>query len=140
MSTAVSDNYQRQYLGLVRTYPLRPIRSESELNVAIRRIDALLDQPRRSRAEEDYLEVLGNLVEQYETETHPEQPVSDAAMLRHLLDARAVTQIEVARATGIANSTISAVLHGNRDLSRGHIARLAAYFNVSPSVFAFDGK
>ena len=137
MSTIVSDSYQRQYLPLVQSYPLRPIRSEKELDRAIRRIDALLDQPHRSRAEEDYLEVLGNLVERYEAEKHPEEPVSDAAMLRHLIDAKGVSQGEVARATGIANSTISAVLHGKRSLSRDHIGRLAAYFTVTPDVFVF---
>jgi HTH-type transcriptional regulator / antitoxin HigA len=84
--------------------------------------------------------VLGNLVERYETEKCPERPVSDAAMLRHLIDARAVSQVEVARATGIANSTISAVLHGNRSLSRDHIGKLAAYFHVDPSVFSFGGQ
>jgi HTH-type transcriptional regulator / antitoxin HigA len=140
MSTVVSDTYQRHYLGLVRTYPLRPIRSEKELDAAIRRIDVLLDKPRRNPAEEDYLEVLGNLVERYETEAHPEQPVSDAAMLRHLIDARAVSQVEIARLTGIAISTISAVLHGNRTLNRDHIGKLAAYFHVAPDVFTFDGK
>ena len=92
MSTIVSDSYQRQYLPLVQSYPLRPIRSEKELDRAIRRIHALLDQPHRSRAEEDYLEVLGNLVERYEAEKHPEEPVSDAAMLRHLIDAKGVSQ------------------------------------------------
>ena len=140
MSTVVSDSYQRHYFKLVRSLPLRPIRSERELDQAIRQIDALLDQKRRNRAEDDYLEVLGNLVERYEAEQYPEQPVSDAAMLRHLIDAKGVPQAEVARAAGIANSTISAVLHGNRSLSRNHIGRLAAYFHVAPGVFAFGGR
>jgi HTH-type transcriptional regulator / antitoxin HigA len=140
MSVTVSNQYQHAYLTLVQAFPLRPIRSEKELDSAIRRIDALLDQKRRNRAEEDYLEVLGNLVERYEAERHPEQPISDAAMLRHLIDAKGVPQAEVARAAGIANSTISAVLHGNRTLSRNHIGRLAAYFHVAPSVFAFGSR
>jgi HTH-type transcriptional regulator / antitoxin HigA len=140
MSIAISDQYQHAYLALVQSFPLRPIRSEKGLDSAIRRIDALLDQKRRNRAEEDYLEVLGNLVERYEAERYPEQPVSDAAMLRHLIEAKGVPQTEVARATGIANSTISAVLHGNRTLSREHIGRLAAYFHVAPGVFAFDSR
>ena len=140
MSVAISGQYQHTYLALVQSFPLRPIRSEKELDSAIRRIDALLDQKRRTRAEEDYLEVLGNLVECYEAEQYPEQPVSDAAMLRHLIDAKGVPQAEVARAAGIANSTISAVLHGKRSLSRDHIGRLAAYFHVAPGVFAFGGR
>jgi HTH-type transcriptional regulator / antitoxin HigA len=140
MSTVVSDTYQRGYLRLVRSYPLRPIRSEQELDHAIRRIDALLDRKHRNRAEEDYLEVLGNLVERYEADKYPEQPVSDATMLRHLIEAKGVPQVKVARATRIANSTISAVLHEKRSLSREHIGKLAAYFHVAPGVFAFGCK
>jgi antitoxin component HigA of HigAB toxin-antitoxin module len=37
--------------------------------------------------------------------------------------------------TGIAGSTISAILSGKRGLTRGHIATLARYFKVSPAVF-----
>jgi HTH-type transcriptional regulator/antitoxin HigA len=42
---------------------------------------------------------------------------------------------EVARATKIAESTISEVLSGKRSLNRLHITRLAAYFHVKPEVF-----
>jgi HTH-type transcriptional regulator / antitoxin HigA len=137
MSTAISDSYQRHYITLVKSYPLRPIRSERELEQAIRQIDALLDRGCRNRAEEDYLEVLGGLVERYEAEQCTEEPVSDAAMLQHLIEAKGVSQVDVARATGIANSTVSAVLHGSRQLNRDHIGKLAAFFHVTPSVFAF---
>ena len=64
-------------------------------------------------------------------------PVSDAEMLRHLVEAKGITQTEVSRATGIADSTISEVLKGKRSLNRSHIGKLAKYFNVSPDVFAF---
>ncbi len=61
--------------------------------------------------------------------------VSDAGMLRHLIEAKGVTQAEVARATGIAESTISAVLAGNRRLNREHIEKLARYFHVGGQAF-----
>ena len=64
-------------------------------------------------------------------------PVSDAEMLRHLIEAKGVSQTEVADATGIAVSTISEVLQGKRTLNRGHIGKLAKYFSVPPDVFAF---
>ena len=109
----------------------------SELDEAVRMVDSLLDRRDLAPEEEDYLDVLGDLIERYEGEAHPMPPVSDAEMLRHLVEAKGITQTEVSRATGIADSTISEVLKGKRSLNRSHIGKLAKYFNVSPDVFAF---
>jgi HTH-type transcriptional regulator/antitoxin HigA len=125
------------YLELVVQLPLRPIRSDEELARAVRMADSLLDRRDLAAEEEDYLEVLGDLIERYEGIAHPMAPVSDAEMLRHLIEARDVSQTEISRATGIADSTISEILKGKRSLSRIHIGKLARYFNVPPNVFAF---
>jgi HTH-type transcriptional regulator/antitoxin HigA len=85
--------------------------------------------------EQEYLDVLSDLVEQYEQEHLPVADVSAADILRFLIEQRGVTQQSVARETGIANSTISAVLKGGRELTRRHIESLAAYFGVEPAVF-----
>ena len=81
-------------------------------------VDSLLDRRDLAPDEEDYLEVLGDLIEQYEGEAHPMPPVSDEEMLRHLIEAKGVSQTEVSKATGIADSTISEVLKGKRSLNR----------------------
>jgi transcriptional regulator with XRE-family HTH domain len=65
----------------------------------------------------------------------PPPCIADAEMLRHLIEAKNVTQVQVARATGIAESTISAVLAGNRRLNREHIEKLARYFHVGARAF-----
>jgi HTH-type transcriptional regulator / antitoxin HigA len=123
------------YLDWIRAFPLRPIRSDKELSEALGVIDRLLDQARLASEERDYLDVLSNLVERYEREQHPMPAVSDAQMLRHLIDAKGVAQVQVARATGIAESTISAVLAGHRRLNREHIEKLARYFHVGARAF-----
>jgi HTH-type transcriptional regulator/antitoxin HigA len=133
-SGAKSDNY----LDLVRRFPLRPIRSDKELDAAICVMDSLIDQDDLSDGAKDYLDVLGDLVADYEDEHYPIMPASDADMLRHLLEAKGVTQADVARETGIAESTISEVLAGRRKLNRSHIGKLAHYFNVGPGVFVFE--
>jgi HTH-type transcriptional regulator/antitoxin HigA len=56
-------------------------------------------------------------------------------MLRHLIEAHDITQARVSEETGIAESTISAILSGKRGLSRNHVVALARYFKVSPAVF-----
>jgi HTH-type transcriptional regulator / antitoxin HigA len=125
------------YFELVLRLPLRPIRSDKELDAAVKMVDSLLDRKDLAPEEEDYLEVLGDLIEQYESKAHPIPPVSDVEMLRHLIEAKGVSQTEVSKATGIADSTISEVLRGKRSLNRNHIGKLSKYFGVLPNVFAF---
>lgn len=129
---------QNAYLELVTLLPLRPIRSERESDRAIKMIDSLLDRPKLTKAEQDYLDVLTDLVEKYEIKAHPAQPATDAEMLAHLMEARGMSQTALATAVGIAGSTISGVLHSKRKLRRDHIGRLAAFFGISPAAFAFD--
>jgi HTH-type transcriptional regulator / antitoxin HigA len=74
--------------------------------------------------------VLGDLVEKYEDQ-HLEMPhVSDAAMLRSLMDEKGVRQANVVRGTGISKAVLSLLLNGKRDLTREHIATLSKYFEV----------
>src|SRR5579872_2385309 len=56
------------YLTLIREFPLRPIRSEADLDGAIAMIDALTDRGELRPDEQDYLDVLSKLVEEYEDE------------------------------------------------------------------------
>jgi HTH-type transcriptional regulator / antitoxin HigA len=123
------------YLALVRAHPLRPLRSDADLDEAIRVIDALLARGGLDKQEEDYLEALGLLVQAYEDEHVSMPEVSAEGMLRHLLDQYGKTLSQVAKDTGIAVSTLSAVLNGKRELTRRHIEKLAPYFGVMPAVF-----
>ncbi len=127
-----------RYFALVRQFPLRPIRSDAELDRAIQMIDSLIDKAALDPDEDDYLDVLSDLVHRYESEEHPMPPVPDKDMLAHLIEAKQVTQTQVASGTGIAESTISEVLSGKRGLNRHHIGLLTRYFNISPAVFAFE--
>jgi HTH-type transcriptional regulator/antitoxin HigA len=125
------------YLALIRRFPLRPITSEAELDRAIALIHELLDRDRLDSAEDDYLDVLSDLVERYEDIHHPipTDDLSDAEMLEHLIEAKGVSQAQAAREAGIAESTLSELLSGKRQLTRKQIERLASYFHVSPAVF-----
>jgi len=128
---------QDTYLALIRTFPLRPLRSEADLDEAMAILDVLVVKDALSAAEADYLAVLSDLVEQYEAAAHPMPPASDGELLQHLLEAQEVTPVAVARATGIDAATLAAVLAGTLHLTREQIGILARYFQVSPSVFAF---
>ena len=130
---AVSDS--RRFLALNRRFPLRPIRSDEDLARANAIIAELLRLEELDPAEDDYLDVLGDLVANYEERHHPIADVPGEAMLRHIIESRGLTQAEVSRGAGIAEPTISALLGGRRTLNRGHIAALSGYFGVSPALF-----
>jgi HTH-type transcriptional regulator/antitoxin HigA len=109
------------YLKLVRDFPLRPLRSDAELDGAIQVINSLLDRDDLDPGEQDYLDVLSDLVERYEDEHYPIADVPGHEMLAYLMEQKQVTQSEVSSATGIAVSTLSEILKGKRKLNRSHI-------------------
>ena len=133
---AVYGPREDRYLELIRRFPLRRLRTDADLDAAVDVVDDLIDRPELTPPEQDYLDILSDLVEEYEAETIPMNPVADADMLRFLIDSKGVTQAQTAAAAGIAESTISAILSGKRKLNRGQIAKLARYFHVGPGVFA----
>ncbi|HEV3146810.1 MAG TPA: hypothetical protein VGZ47_23185, partial [Gemmataceae bacterium] len=85
-----------RYLDLVRQFPLRPLRTDADLDAAVAVVDGLLDRPKLTPPEQDYLDVLGDLVEAYEAEAVPIPPVGDADLLRFLIEQNSVTQAQVA--------------------------------------------
>jgi HTH-type transcriptional regulator/antitoxin HigA len=135
MATNTGSERDGDYLDLVRAFPLHPLQDDADLDRAIAVIDSLIDRKTLSRDEEDYLDVLGDLVHKYETKAHPIVPASDADLLRHLLEARGIAQTDVVAGTGIAESTVSEILAGKRGFNRRHIAALAKFFRISPAVF-----
>jgi HTH-type transcriptional regulator/antitoxin HigA len=129
----------RRFLALNRWFPLRPIRSDEELARANEVIARLSARDDLDPAEDDYLDVLGDLVWRYEDEAHPLPSVRAEEMLRHIIEARDLKQVDVARGTGIAEPTISAILAGRRLLNRDHIEALCRFFGMSAAVFIPTG-
>ena len=124
------------YLELVLAFPLASIHSDEYLEEAQVVMDRLLAKGRLDHGEEMYLDALSDLVTVYEDEHHAIEPASDADMLRHFMEAKDVSQVQLHRDTGIAKSTISEVLGGKKAFSRRMIRKLADYFEVDVSVLA----
>jgi len=136
---AVYGRHEDRYLELVRRFPLRPLRTDADLDAAVAVLDDLTDRDELAPPEQDYLDVLTDLVEAYEDATVPMTPVGDADLLRALIEGKGTTQAQVAAGAGLAVSTVSELLSGKRKLNRGQIGKLAHYFKVRPDVFAFPG-
>jgi HTH-type transcriptional regulator / antitoxin HigA len=112
----------------------RAIHSSREHRRYLARIEALLDQKRRSAAEERLLELLSILVERYEDEHDIIEAPNPIAALRELMLAKGVSQAELSRLLG-SSGIASEVLSGKRELSKAHIRKLSEAFHVSVEVF-----
>ncbi len=126
------------YLDLIMKFPLTSVRTDDDLEAAQDVMDRLLAIGDLSSGEELYLDALSDLVAAYEDDHYPIPPASDADMLRHLMEAKAVNQAELHRSTGIAKSTISEVLAGKKPFTRQLIAKFATFFDVDKGVMAHN--
>ncbi len=124
------------YLECVLAFPLTTLSSDDPLKAAGVVMDRLLVQSKLDRGQQSFLDALSDLVASYEDEHFPIEPVSDADMLRHLLDAKGISQAQLHRETGISKSSISEVLSGKKPQSRPMMRKMADYFHVDVSVLA----
>jgi HTH-type transcriptional regulator / antitoxin HigA len=122
------------YLKLVKRFPLIHIRDDDHLDEALKLLNALLRQEPEEGTRE-YLDVLTDLVAAYEHKHVPMPDVSEADVLRELMRSNRLSQMELAKAVGIAQSTISAVATGARSLTKGQVLKLAKFFGIGPAAF-----
>ena len=126
---------QTPYEQLLLEFAPRAIRSRTQYERVMRQVDGLIRRPKLTRAEDDLLELLASLVAQYEQSRFPAPEVTPGEVIAHLMEARGVTEAEVADATAIPAQTIARYVDGSRAIRKASRAKLAQYFRVSPDLF-----
>jgi HTH-type transcriptional regulator/antitoxin HigA len=122
------------YTELVGRFRLVQIKDDAHLRAAHEMIEELLVDALDSSAQ-DYLDVLVDLVEAYEERRYPISSASEADVLRELMHSNQMSQNALAKKVGISQSTISAVLNGDRRLTKDQVINLAAHFGINPAAF-----
>jgi HTH-type transcriptional regulator/antitoxin HigA len=122
------------YIELLQKFPPRPIKSEAEFLAVQEVIDTLLDSGEITPEKQDYINVLGMLVHEYE-EKHISVPdLSGVELLKALIDEFSLKQKDLVPVFK-TESIVSAILNGQRKFTVEHIEKLADFFKISPSVF-----
>ena len=139
MTRAIARNEQRydRYMELVRELPLRPLRTKAEFRQAAQVLDALVTAPEGSLSagEQDYLETLVLLIEDYDRRHRPVQDEPDPiTILKHLMESNDMSISDLGQLLG-SKGNASEILRGKRALSKTHIAKLATRFAVDVSLF-----
>jgi HTH-type transcriptional regulator/antitoxin HigA len=128
---------KKSYLQLIRRFPLRPIRSQEELDEAVVVLDSLMDRMPLQPEELDYMRVLGEMVRKYEEEHIPIPRRSDAEMLHFLMESNGLNQSRLSQEIALPNSVLSDILRNKRKLTRAHIGKLVKRFKLQANAFAF---
>jgi len=122
------------YIELLTSFPPRPITSEEELVATQKVIDSLIDRHELTLDEQDYLNVLGTLVYEYEEKFTPIPDISGVELLNALIAEFSVQQKDLIPIFK-TESIVSEVLSGQRSLTVNHIRQLAEFFHISPAAF-----
>ena len=115
--------------------PLLIIRNEREYNMAVIRMNELLDEIGTNEKHPLYslLDTLGTLIHVYEEEQFPMPDATGSDVLRFLMDEHGLTQSDLPEVG--SQGVVSEVLSGKRELNVRQIRALAEKFKVSPAAF-----
>jgi antitoxin component HigA of HigAB toxin-antitoxin module len=127
------------YQTLLQQFVPRLISSEPAYQRTLMQIDGLIRKAKRSRADDDLLELLATLVEQYQIrQGYTAAELSPRDRLAGLIKARQLTQTELSRASQVPRTTINEILASRRGISKANALRLANYFGVPAEEFITD--
>ena len=127
-------NKPSTYIQLLEKFPPRPIKSQEEMLATQKVIDSLIDRAPLTPDEEDYLNVLGTLVYEYEQTQAPIPDIDGVELLKVLLAENGLRQKDLLSIFK-TESIVSAILNKQRQLTTRHIQELAEFFHVSPAAF-----
>ena len=121
---------------LVRLYPPRAIRDETDYHNTQELIDQLTGLQGLTTGQEEYLDTLATLLHAYEEQHWPIKTadLKPADMLKFLLEQRNLPPSELGRLLG-DRSLGAKVLRGDAELTQSQIRLLADFFQVSSAFF-----
>lgn len=123
------------YAALCALHLPRPIHTAAEARTAAAVIESLAGFP-LNRDQADYLEAVAHFADDYDRAHARSLPAANArTVLAHLLEEHDLTAADLSRLLGGSRNLGAMILRGERNLTLGHIRKLAAHFNVNAEVF-----
>ena len=112
---------------------IRPIKTESDYQVALKEIDRLMEKTKLNMPEGDRLEILVTLVEHYEEARYPIPAPDPVEAIRYYMESRGLTRKDLEPYIG-DREKVKAVLTRKRHLSISMIRKLNAGLGISADV------
>jgi HTH-type transcriptional regulator/antitoxin HigA len=126
----------KTYEELVRLYPPRKIHDSVELENATEVADWIALHAKND-AQLDYLELLGDLLDEYENQASKAQKKASTPLelLNYLVSENDISTRDLGQFLGIDHSVAARILKGERAITVEHAKRLGARFKLDPQAF-----
>ncbi|MBI4740423.1 MAG: helix-turn-helix domain-containing protein [Betaproteobacteria bacterium] len=114
---------------------IAPIRDEAHYQQMTAMLEALLDEAggNEEHPAMGLVDIVGDLIEDYEAEHHPLPDVTSIQTLKFLMEQHGLKQSDL-REIG-SQGVVSEILSGKRELNIRQIRALSERFGVSPATF-----
>jgi HTH-type transcriptional regulator/antitoxin HigA len=122
----------RTYAGLMALHLIRPIHDQVDAENAAEMID-LLAGHKLNAEQTDYLDLLSDLYEKWESAQFPISRAHGAGLLRLVLAERGEKAGDLAKLLGIDASLAYRLLRGERQLTAVQIRKLADTYGLDPA-------
>jgi HTH-type transcriptional regulator / antitoxin HigA len=134
-SAKTFDQVPKTYAGLAAWHMPRPLRDKAEYENAVEIVDQLAGHDLNAD-QDDYLDLLSDLVAAYEDEhVKPLRKIGGVEALKYILKENAQTGDDLAALLKVERSVAYRILKGTRNLTADHIRVLAKRFQVSADLF-----
>jgi HTH-type transcriptional regulator/antitoxin HigA len=124
----------KTYAELVALHVPRPIHDKVSYENTVAVVDRLAGA-RLNEDQDDYLEILSQLIETYEdAHVKPPRTVAGIKLVRFLLAENDMTGDDLAALLGVDRSVAYKILKGTRNLTAEHVRKIADRFLISADV------
>jgi HTH-type transcriptional regulator/antitoxin HigA len=133
-ATQISMPYTKipkTYAGLMGLHLLRPIRDQVDADNAAEMIDRLAGHALNAE-QTDYLDLLSDLYEKWESTQFPLSRATGSELLRLVLAERQEGGADLAKLLGIDVSLAYRLLRGERQLTAVQIRKVSATYGIDP--------
>jgi HTH-type transcriptional regulator/antitoxin HigA len=122
----------KTYKGLMAMHLIRPIHDKVDAENAGEMI-SVLSGHRLNREQADYLDMLSDVYEKWESDQFPIREARGGALIKLVLESRNETGRDFAALIGVDPSLASRILNGTRNLTAEHISKVARHYALNPA-------
>jgi HTH-type transcriptional regulator/antitoxin HigA len=115
---------------------IRPIKTESDYRLALKRLEAVFDAPIET-PESDEADILGLMVDEYEKKNYPIEAPDPIEAIKIRMEEMQLKQVDLIEEIG-GKSRVSEILNRKRKLTVQMIRNLTKKLSLSPSLLISD--
>ncbi|MBD1886355.1 transcriptional regulator [Microcoleus vaginatus] len=126
-----------RYSSLLSQDQPRIIKNEDENETFLEIVEYLLSRKNLTPEEDTLLELLVNLIEDYEENHYQLNASTPHSRLLHLMDARSLELADLVEIIGTVE-TVTEIVNGQLEINKKQAEALGKFFHVNPGLFLFD--